>query len=244
VEEQIKDMSQVPEPIEGVILDAAAQESPPPPAVEEALEPEIIEAATSEETESQEEDTPADPKDVRIAELDTQLAEQIEMVDAIKRQHGEAIVEFNNARTRLKREVSREVQNSLKSLIGELLETLDNLDRAIEAASSKSEESELLTGVTMVRDQFIGKLSQLGVKRINSKDAKFDPNIHEAVAMVPVPTPDLDGQIMGIIKEGYTMNDEVLRAAVVAVGQCATAEEPDPSPEEVPTENAEESATE
>jgi molecular chaperone GrpE len=166
------------------------------------------------------------------------------MVDAIKRQHGEAIAEFNNARARLKREVGREVQTSLKSLIAELLETLDNLDRAIEAASSKSEESELLTGVIMIRDQFVAKLSQLGVQRIESKDTKFDPKIHEAVAMVPVPTPDLDGQIVGIIKEGYTMNGEVLRAAVVAVGQCATAEEPTPSPEEVLTEKDEESATE
>lgn len=217
VEEQVKQPVTNEPPI-----DSPAQEATP---AAEHPEPEIIEASASESGE-EETEKDVDPKEAKISALETELAEQVELVNAIKRQHGEAIVEFNNARSRLKREVAREVQTNLKGLISELLETLDNLNRAIESEASSGQASELLTGVTMVRDQFVAKLSQLGVKKIESKDAAFNPNFHEAVSMVPVPSPELDGQIVGVIKDGYTMNDEVLRAAVVAVGQCEAEPEP------------------
>ena len=205
---------------------AEIQASPQEPVEGIVLEPEIIDAASSPEAdqaepEATEEEAPQDPRDVEIASLHGQLAEQLEMVNSIKRQHGEAIAEFNSARTRLKREVNREVQNSLKSLIGELLETVDNLDRAIEAAGIKGDEGELLTGVTMVRDQFLTKLGNCGVKRVETLGVPFNPNQHEAISMVPVADPEQDGSVVAVITEGYTINGEVLRAAVVAVGQCA-----------------------
>ena len=108
------------EPVEGIIVEPEIVDAAPSPEADQA------------EAETTEEEAPQDPRDVEIANLHGQLSEQLELVNSIKRQHGEAIAEFNSARTRLKREVKREVQNSLKSLIGELLETVDNLDRAIE----------------------------------------------------------------------------------------------------------------
>ena len=225
-------------------IDGAISEAPSNSTSTQPLEPEVVLEDPEKSQEDDSESTPEDPKDAKIASLESELEEQVELVNAIKRQHGEAIAEFNNARARLKREVGREVQNSLKSLISELLETLDNLERAIESASSKHEESELLTGVTMVRDQFVAKLFQLGVKRIESKNAKFDPNFHEAISMVAVPSQELDGQIVGIIKEGYMMNEEVLRAAVVAVGKCSSSSDAETTPEKSNgTEEVESSTT-
>ena len=216
------------EPVEGIIVEPEIVDAAPSPEADQA------------EAETTEEEAPQDPRDVEIANLHGQLTEQLELVNSIKRQHGEAIAEFNSARTRLKREVKREVQNSLKSLIGELLETVDNLDRAIEAAGTKGDEGELLTGVTMVRDQFLNKLGNNDVKRMQALGAPFNPNQHEAISMVPVTEPEQDGTVVAVITEGYTINGEVLRAAMVAVGQCAApAASPDDADttEQAPEEN-------
>ncbi len=224
MEEHAEILASPQEPVEGIIV-----------------EPEIIDASSSPETdqaeaEAAEEEAPQDPRDVEIANLHGQLAEQLEMVNSIKRQHGEAIAEFNSARTRLKREVNREVQNSLKSLIGELLETVDNLDRAIDAAGTKGDEGELLTGVTMVRDQFLTKLGNCGVKRVETLGVPFNPNQHEAISMVPVADPEQDGTVVAVITEGYTINGEVLRATLVAVGQCAAPADTTPDDADTPDE--------
>lgn len=210
---------------------AAQQEVPPssPPTTNGVLDDspleadEIIAETTTDPNGTQaaasEDAPPPDPRDLEIERLQSELETQVELVTNIKRQHAEAIGEFNNAKVRLKREVGREVQTSLKSLISELLETVDNLDRAIDTASGHSEESELQSGVVMIRDQFITKLGNFNVVRLNAQNADFNPNLHEAISMMPVADPAQDGKVISVIKEGYTMNGEVLRPAVVAVGK-------------------------
>jgi molecular chaperone GrpE len=91
----------------------------------------------------------------------------------------------------------------------------------------------------MVRDQFLTKLGNCGVKRVETLGVPFNPNQHEAISMVPVADPEQDGTVVAVITEGYTINGEVLRAAVVAVGQCAApADEPADEPaDDVDTPN-------
>ena len=74
----------------------------------------------------------------------------------------------------------------------------------------------------MVRAQFIGTLDGLGVRRIESAGTPFDPMLHEAAAAVPTTNPDEDGLVVGVIRPGYTIGDDVLRPAVVAVARLAT----------------------
>ena len=77
----------------------------------------------------------------------------------------------------------------------------------------------LLQGVELVRRQFLAKLEGFGVKRIESEGQKFDPALHDAVTAVPAATPDQDGTIVGVIRHGYRIGDDVLRPASVAVAQ-------------------------
>jgi molecular chaperone GrpE len=72
----------------------------------------------------------------------------------------------------------------------------------------------------MVRRQFLSKLEGLGVKPIESGDARFDPMLHEAVSTVPASSPDQDGMVVGIIRQGYRIGDDVLRPAAVAVAKA------------------------
>jgi len=81
----------------------------------------------------------------------------------------------------------------------------------------------VLQGVDMVRRQFLSKLEGLGVRPIESTDSQFDPTIHEAVTTVPAATPDQDGVIVGVIRPGYRIGEDVLRPAAVAVARSADA---------------------
>ena len=71
----------------------------------------------------------------------------------------------------------------------------------------------------MVRRQFLSKLEGLGVKPIESGRVRFDPALHEAISTVPAASPDQDGMVVGVIRQGYRIGDEVLRPAAVAVAK-------------------------
>jgi molecular chaperone GrpE len=96
------------------------------------------------------------------------------------------------------------------------LEVLDNLDRALASACDRADDP-FVQGVSMVQQQFVGVLDGLGVSRINPLGQPFDPTRHEAVATTPG-SPDIpEGQIVGVVRPGYLIGDEVLRPAMVAV---------------------------
>ena len=79
----------------------------------------------------------------------------------------------------------------------------------------------LLQGVDLVHQQFLAKLESFGVTRVDALGLPFDPAAHEAVTIVPVTDPARDHVVVGIVKHGYAVGDEVLRPAQVAVGQLA-----------------------
>jgi molecular chaperone GrpE len=73
--------------------------------------------------------------------------------------------------------------------------------------------------VELVHRQFLSKLEGLGVRRIEADGAEFDPLVHEAISTVPAASPNQDGRIVGVVRHGYTIGDDVLRPAAVAVAK-------------------------
>jgi molecular chaperone GrpE len=71
----------------------------------------------------------------------------------------------------------------------------------------------------MINNKFVKTLEGLGVKKIETEDADFNTDFHEAIAMVPGMGDDKKGKVIDCVQSGYTMNDEVIRHAKVAVGQ-------------------------
>jgi molecular chaperone GrpE len=140
-------------------------------------------------------------------------------IEQLERRLADAQAEFEQARVRMRRDMQREVERSVRAIIGELLEVIDNLDRAIAAAGA--DESPLLAGVRLVRDQFLTKLEGFGVARLVALGATFDAALHEAIATAPVEDPAYDGIIVAVVKEGYAIGDDLLRPASVVVGTRA-----------------------
>ncbi len=161
-----------------------------------------------------------------VEELEKRLADKDKEIQDYLSKYREASSGFDESRARLRKETSKEIERGRRAVLVEMLEVLDNLDRAIDAAAEAFEGGEaaqnfeaLLQGIIMVQQQFLSKLGGFGVKRIELDGQPFDPSRHEAVTTVPVPTKEDDGRILGVISHGYTIEEEVLRPAMVAVGK-------------------------
>ena len=168
-------------------------------------------------------------KPTYIEQLEQQLADKDRLLQDHIARYKAAAGEFDAARVRFRRDVAKEVERGKRAILAELLDVVDNLDRAIEAARRSSHRgtephggsalAALLQGVEMVRDQFLARLEGFGVKRMDAVGQKFDPSLHEAVTTIPTTDPTRDGVIAGVIREGYRIGDEVLRPASVAVAR-------------------------
>lgn len=157
--------------------------------------------------------------DERIDELTRQLAEKDLMLREILASHQESLSDLDGARMRIRREMGKEAEQSRRAFLVEFLDVIDNLDRALDAAQSARDPDALIQGVAMVRDLFVSKLGAFGVNRLEALGHRFDPEIHEAITVVPVEDSDQDGRVVGVIREGYAIGDEVLRPAGVAVAR-------------------------
>jgi molecular chaperone GrpE len=163
-----------------------------------------------------------------VQELEQKLAESEKQAQEYLAKYRQSSKEFEDARARMRKELAKDAERSRREVLISLLEVVDNLDRAIDAAvsvrsgqpSDESADDPLLQGVEMVRTQFLSKLEGFGVRRIASDGAPFDPRLHDAVSTVPAARSSDDGRIAGVIRNGYLIGDEVLRPALVAVHQA------------------------
>jgi molecular chaperone GrpE len=158
-------------------------------------------------------------KPTYIEELERQIAEKDGQIQEYLGKYRQAAAEFEEARLRLRREISKDIERSRREILADLLDVADNLDRAIDAARQTPNLDALLQGVDMVRRQFLAKLEGFGVTPIDTTGAPFDPQLHEAISAVPVATADQDGMIVGVVRRGYRIGDDVLRPAAVAVAK-------------------------
>ena len=161
-------------------------------------------------------------KPTYVEELERQLAEKDKQVQEYLGKYRQAAQEFENARARMRKEVAKDAERSRREVLVSLLEVVDNLDRAIDAArqSDTSPNDRLLQGVELVRQQFLAKLDGFGIRRIEPGGEPFNPSLHEAVSAVPAADPSQDGHVVGVVRPGYTIGDEVLRPALVAVAKA------------------------
>jgi molecular chaperone GrpE len=169
-------------------------------------------------------DEPRGSKPSYVEELERRVADAEKQAQEYLGKYRQSAQEFEQARARMRKELSKDAERNRREVLISLLEVVDNLDRAIDAAlavrsGQAAADDPLLHGVEMVRQQFLAKLEGFGVKRIESQGAAFDPRLHEAVTTVDASSPDADGRIVGVIAHGYRIGDEVLRPALVAVGQ-------------------------
>ena len=124
-------------------------------------------------------------------------------------------------RGRLEREADKQLELRTRKLLTGFLDVLDDLERALTSAREVDHNPDVVAGVELVHKRFLAKLGEFGVTHVPALGCAFDPEQHEAMAAVPSTDPEQVGKIIGVMREGYAIGDELLRPAGVAVGQAA-----------------------
>jgi molecular chaperone GrpE len=132
--------------------------------------------------------------------------------------HRQAVQEFDAIKERLRRDVDVQVERQKGKFLAGLLEVLDNLDRSISApAPEEAKGKALYEGVKMVREQFVQKLKENAVTRMEVAGESFDPERHEAITTVPAPNASKQNTVAHEARAGYLLGEKVLRVAQVVV---------------------------
>ena len=141
-------------------------------------------------------------------------AKVAEMQDKYLRQ----VAEFDNYRKRTIKEKAELILNGGEKTITAILPILDDMERALATMDKLEDVAAVKEGVELIFQKFIKVLGEQGVKKIDTENADFNVDLHEAIAQVPAPSDELKGKVMDCVKTGYTLNDKVIRHAQVAVG--------------------------
>lgn len=178
---------------------------------------------------------PGAPTIELVAELTARLRESEEKLIEAERQvrdfaerfrssQAQLRAETDEQRARLQRNFEQRLETARGDLVAGLLDTLDNLRRAI-AAASNGEKREvdfdaLFEGVRATAQLFDSKMQSLGLVRIQSEGEPFNPELHEAVEIVAV-TSDLDNRVIQEYQAGYRFGERLIRPARVRVGKAS-----------------------
>src|SRR5918996_14464 len=165
-----------------------------------------------------------------VRELETQMEnlrkEKDEIYDRLLRKHAD----FENFRKRIEKDKREFQQYALSDIVGDLIFILDNFERALSHADESS-NPEYRKGVELIYRQLKDLLEKRGLKIIESKGQKFDPNFHEAVAREPRNDVE-EGTILEELQRGYFFQNRLLRPAMVKVSYLPDETEKDNSRKE------------
>lgn len=156
-----------------------------------------------------------------IEELNALIAKKDAELAKANARAEQAHAEIEAAGNRLASASAKELERRTRSLLETFLPVIDDLDRAIAAAKTHIESADVVEGLDLVRRSMLTRLGQFGVTHAPALGEKFDPQRHEAIAMVPITDPAKDGHVIDVVREGYLIGEQTLRPAGVAVGKLA-----------------------
>lgn len=194
-----------------------------PDAAPAAAEPPEASAAQGEAPRPAAEAQPAEPD-----ERDRRIAEQAARIEELSRAYA-ALLEDNKAfRQRTEREKARVIEAERAGVAQALLESADDLERALAAVQSSLDAGEdalraFADGVRLSLGSLQKRIAEIGAERIEVVGQAFDPRVAEAVDTIPVTSAEQDGLVLQEVRAGYRIGDRLLRPARVRVGRLAQA---------------------
>lgn len=188
---------------------------------EEILNDNMNQSECSSEENIQE--TELTPEQAPEAEAEASVEEKLAAAEAKIEELNNAmlykVAEFDNYRKRTIKEKAELILNGGEKTITALLPVLDDLERAMQHISSATDVEGLKEGVELIITKLNKTLSEQGLLRIDTNNAEFTTDLHEAIAFIPAPSDEMKGKVIDCVQAGYKLNDKVIRYAKVAVGQ-------------------------
>ena len=129
------------------------------------------------------------------------------------------VAEFENAKRRNAKERIELIQTAGKEVITDLLDVLDDCDRAQKQLESSNDPGEIKEGVLLVFNKLRSILQAKGLKPMETLNQEFNPDLHEAITEIPAPKEELKNKVLDEIMKGYYLNDKIIRYAKVVVGK-------------------------
>ena len=206
------------QPPETTASDIPADDTSPTPD-ESAAASGGVEAEAAEEREVEAEVIELDPAAAREAELQKQLDELQARLRAVSSAYREQQDEISETKARLERQAALKEEMRRGEVLAALFDPVENLKRSLDAARKGASPEDTATGLEMVHKAFMGAFEKLGLEEVPGAGARFDPNLHEALTLVPVTDPALDGVVLEVFSAGYRIGGRLIKAARVVVGQ-------------------------
>jgi molecular chaperone GrpE len=157
-----------------------------------------------------------------IAREAAQIAALHGEVAELKDRYLRAVADTENLRKRADREKQDAAQFAFSRFARDLLSVADNFERALEAmkpearAALSPEALSVIEGIEATHRQLLSTFERFAIKKISAMGQKFNPNLHEAIAELPIPN-HVPGSVIAVAESGYMIGDRLLRAAKVAI---------------------------
>ncbi|HHF4079496.1 TPA: nucleotide exchange factor GrpE [Haemophilus influenzae] len=179
---------------------------------------EVVVEETQQAEHSQEFD-PLEEAIARVQELEEQLKTQIE--EATNKEQDILLrsrAEIENLRRRTEQDVEKAHKFALEKFSKDILNTIDNLERALATPANKEDESvkALFDGVELTLKELVSTVGRFGVEAVGVVGEEFNPDLHQAISMQPAEGFETN-QISVVLQKGYTLNGRVIRPAMVMV---------------------------
>ena len=162
------------------------------------------------------------PQEEVTEEITTELSNEEKLQQEVERLNDQVYrlsAEISNIQKRNAKERQDAAKYRSQSLAQNLLNVIDNLERAIASPSESEDAQHLKKGIEMVYESFLYALKEEGIEEIDALDQPFDPTLHHAVQTVPVEEGQEADKVVQVFQKGYKLKDRVLRPAMVIVSQ-------------------------
>lgn len=153
------------------------------------------------------------PEVIALREARQELEASQARLRAVSKAYKDLQSEMDSFRIRQQKMAETKLERKIGDVLERFFEPIENLRRAMEA------EGDVKEGVAMVLQQFQDRLTALGVREAPGVGEDFDPNVHEALAILPVDDPEQDGKVLHVHTTGYTVNGRAVQAAQVVIGK-------------------------
>ncbi len=192
----------------------------PKPENNEELESDVLETAAGGEVDIDEgsaEGTDSPEEELSLEEMVAKLeADLADAQDSALRAQADAA----NVQRRAEQEIDKARKFALDRFVGELLPVVDNMERALSAATDSGAEAPIIEGLELTMKSFMDALKKSGVEIVDPQGEPFDPQLAQAMSMVE--NPDVEpNTVIAVMQKGYTLNGRLVRPAMVMVSKAA-----------------------
>lgn len=178
----------------------------------EETEESVEDGAKDESKEENKEEAPTEETiEEKLAAAEARIAE-------LEKERLYKQAEFDNYRKRIIKEKADLILNGGRKVLEAMLPVIDDLERALSHMETAEDVNAVREGVELIHTKFLSVMKAQGVTPMDTKDADFNTDFHEAVTQFPAPSEELKGKVIDCTQKGYMLNDTVLRFAKVVVG--------------------------